>query len=59
MNVMKTKEAMEYLNIGRVSLMILADTGKIKFFETPGGQKRFLKSELDKFVNGDNIEKGE
>ena len=51
--VLTTKEAVEYLRITRTTIFKLIKEGRIKTTKA-GRDYRFLKSELDKFLRGEN-----
>jgi len=53
--VLTTKEAVEYLRITRTTIFKLIREGRIKTTKA-GRDYRFLKSELDKFLRGENEE---
>jgi len=55
-DVMNTKEAVEYLRIAKTTLFRLIKEGRIKTTKA-GRDYRFLKSELDNFLKGENDEK--
>ncbi len=55
-DVMNTKEAVEYLRIAKTTLFRLIKDGRIKTTKA-GRDYRFLKSELDNFLRGENDEK--
>jgi excisionase family DNA binding protein len=44
-------EAAEYLGVAQNTVRTWADEGHIKHRRTPGGQRRFRKADLDKFLN--------
>jgi excisionase family DNA binding protein len=52
-DVLTTKEATEYLRLTKPTLLKLIHEGRIRTTKA-GRQYRFLKSELDKFLRGEN-----
>jgi excisionase family DNA binding protein len=49
---LKLNEAADYLGVHFTTLRRWADDGKVPCIRTPGGRRRFRKSELDAFVAG-------
>ena len=47
---LRLSEAAEYLGVHFTTLRRWADAGQIPCMKTPGGRRRFLKSELDSFL---------
>lgn len=54
---MRLSEAAEYLGIHFTTLRRWSDSGEISCFKTPGGRRRFKKSDLDDFLH--RSQKGE
>lgn len=50
-----TTEAAEYLGVSPNTLRSWSDSGHVTCRRTPGGQRRYRKADLDKFI--DNMEK--
>lgn len=48
---MPTTMAAEYLGVSVNSIRQWSNEGHIKCRRTPGGQRRFTKAELDRFLN--------
>ena len=48
---MRLSEAAEYLGVHFTTLRRWSDSGEISFFKTPGGWRRFKKSDLDDFLH--------
>ena len=44
------KQAREFLNISRTTILHWEEQGKIKVYKTSGGHRRFLKSDLEKLI---------
>jgi len=49
-NVLKTSDAQKYLGVGKNEFKKLVDDGKLKFFLTTGGFKKFPRKYLDEFI---------
>ena len=43
-------QAAEYLGVSAASLRTWSDQGKVPVYRTPGGQRRYRVSDLDKFI---------
>ena len=43
-------QAAEYLGVSAASLRNWSDQGKVPVYRTPGGQRRYRVSDLDKFI---------
>ena len=54
---MRLSEAAEYLGVHFTTLRRWSDSGEISYFKTPGGWRRFKKSDLDGFLH--RSQKGE
>lgn len=50
--IFSISEAARYLGVFPLTLRNWEKKEKIKPFRTPGGHRRFRKSELDKIING-------
>lgn len=50
------KQAREFLNISRMTLLRWEDQGQIKVYKTSGGHRRYLKSDLEKIIGIEVIE---
>jgi putative resolvase len=44
------KQAREFLNISRTTILHWEELGKIKVYKTSGGHRRYLKSDLEKLI---------
>ncbi|MFC1576074.1 helix-turn-helix domain-containing protein [Candidatus Omnitrophota bacterium] len=52
--ILSISEAAEYLGVFSLTLRNWEKKGFLSSFRTPGGHRRFKKSELDKIINGNN-----
>lgn len=43
-------QAAEYLGVSAASLRNWSDQGKVPVYRTPGGQRRYRVTDLDKFI---------
>jgi excisionase family DNA binding protein len=43
-------QAAEYLGVSAASLRNWSDQGKVPVYRTPGGQRRYRVSDLDRFI---------
>ncbi|MFJ5758587.1 IS607 family transposase [Neobacillus sp. NPDC093182] len=50
------KQAREFLNITRTTILRWEEQGKIKVYKTSGGHRRYLKSDLEKIIGMDAVE---
>jgi putative resolvase len=44
------KQAREFLNISRTTILYWEEQGKVKVYKTSGGHRRYLKSDLEKLI---------
>lgn len=58
-NLLNMKEAMDYLNVSKVTLQRWDNSGKLKAVRTGGGHRRYKLSDLEKFIGENNIEETE
>lgn len=50
------KQAREFLNITRTTILRWEEQGKIKVYKTSGGHRRYLKTDLEKLIGMDDVE---
>jgi putative resolvase len=50
------KQAREFLNITRTTILRWEEQGNIKVYKTSGGHRRYLKSDLEKLIGMDAVE---
>jgi putative resolvase len=50
------KQARDYLNISRTTILRWEDQGKFKVNKTSGGHRRYLKSDLEELIGMDAVE---
>jgi excisionase family DNA binding protein len=48
--ILKSTEASKYIGVSINTIKTLANNGKIKFFKTTGGHRRFMQEDLDAFT---------
>lgn len=46
-------EVAELFKVSTVTVGVWADQGKLPFFRTPGGHRRFKRSDVDAFIEGE------
>ena len=49
-NLLNMKEAMDYLNVSKITLQRWDNSGKLKAVRTSGGHRRYKLSDLEKFI---------
>ena len=49
-NLLNMKEAMDYLNVSKITLQRWDNSGKLKAIRTSGGHRRYKLSDLEKFI---------
>ena len=49
--LLKAKEAAEYLCYSESKFCLLVDSGQIPFVKFPNSARRYLESDLDKFIS--------
>jgi putative resolvase len=50
------KQAREFLNITRTTILRWEELGQIKVYKTSGGHRRYLKSDLEKLIGMNDME---
>lgn len=55
-NFLSQKQAREFLNITRTTILRWEEQGNIKVYKTSGGHRRYLKSDLEKLIGLDAVE---
>lgn len=53
--LLNMKEAMEYLNVSKITLQRWDNSGKLKAVRTSGGHRRYKISDLEKFIGECNV----
>ena len=48
--VMTPKQVAEVFHVSEVTVRVWASEGKLSFFRTPGGHRRFLRSDVEAFI---------
>ena len=49
-NLLNMKEAMDYLNVSKITLQRWDNSGRLKAIRTSGGHRRYKLSDLEKFI---------
>ena len=49
-NLLNIKEAMDYLNVSKITLQRWDNSGRLKAIRTSGGHRRYKLSDLEKFI---------
>ena len=55
-NLLNMKEAMDYLNVSKITLQRWDNSGKLKAIRTSGGHRRYKLSDLEKFIGECHVE---
>ena len=55
-NLLNMKEAMDYLNVSKITLQRWDNSGKLKAVRTSGGHRRYKLSDLEKFIGECHVE---
>ena len=55
-NLLNMKEAMDYLNVSKITLQRWDNSGKLKAVRTSGGHRRYKLSDLKKFIGEYHVE---
>src|SRR5574344_453707 len=55
-NLLNMKEAMDYLNVSKITLQRWDNSGKLKAVRTSGGHRRYKLSDLEKFIGEYHVE---
>ena len=55
-NLLNIKEAMDYLNVSKITLQRWDNSGKLKAVRTSGGHRRYKLSDLEKFIGECHVE---
>ena len=55
-NLLNMKEAMDYLNVSKITLQRWDNSGRLKAIRTSGGHRRYKLSDLEKFIGECHVE---
>lgn len=55
-NLLNMKEAMDYLNVSKITLQRWDNSGRLKAIRTSGGHRRYKLSDLEKFIGEHHAE---
>ena len=55
--ILTRSKAMLFAGIGRHELESLAKSGRIRYFTTEGGHRRFVRSDLQRYLNEKLLQK--
>ena len=55
-NLLNIKEAMDYLNVSKITLQRWDNSGRLKAIRTSGGHRRYKLSDLEKFIGEYHVE---
>ena len=55
-NLLNMKEAMDYLNVSKITLQRWDNSGRLKAIRTSGGHRRYKLSDLEKFIGEYHVE---
>ena len=58
-NLLNMKEAMDYLNVSKITLQRWDNSGRLKAIRTSGGHRRYKLSDLEKFIGEYHVEGNE